>query len=119
MSFPDECLTQSVSGFRAYKELADRALAQVGDDALFEVSDEESNSLAVIMKHMAGNMRITWGKSSSWPGTPPAHDGHRSACPEDNRKPTTPRCGMSTASGRKDDHEQRRREDHLLDDEGQ
>ena len=43
--------------FRKLKQLAEAALAQVTDDELVVALDPESNSLAVIMKHMAGNLR--------------------------------------------------------------
>ena len=43
--------------FRKLKKLAEDALAQVTDDELVVPLDAESNSLAVIMKHMAGNLR--------------------------------------------------------------
>ena len=50
----------AISALRAYKKLADKAIAQVNDDELFVTLDEESNSVAVIMKHMAGNMFSRW-----------------------------------------------------------
>ena len=43
--------------FRKLKKLAEDALAQVTDDELVVALDTESNSLAVMMKHMAGNLR--------------------------------------------------------------
>ena len=43
--------------FRKLKQLAEDALAQVTDDELFVTLDPESNSLAVVMKHIAGNLR--------------------------------------------------------------
>jgi Protein of unknown function (DUF1572) len=43
--------------FRKLKKLAEDAVAQVEDDELMVSLDVESNSLAVIMKHMAGNLR--------------------------------------------------------------
>jgi Protein of unknown function (DUF1572) len=43
--------------FRKLKKLAEDALAQVTDDELVVTLDPESNSLALIMKHMAGNLR--------------------------------------------------------------
>src|ERR1700749_2622 len=46
--------------FRGMKALADKAVAQVTDEEVFRVIDLESNSIAVIMKHMAGNMRSRW-----------------------------------------------------------
>jgi Protein of unknown function (DUF1572) len=53
-------LSEIISRFRKLKSQADRALAQVRGDELFVQLDEESNSLAVIMKHIAGNMRSRW-----------------------------------------------------------
>src|ERR687896_628344 len=46
--------------FRGLKKLADGAAAQVSDEEFFRVIDAESNSIALIMKHMAGNMRSRW-----------------------------------------------------------
>src|SRR3954454_23476782 len=42
--------------FRAQKQTADKAVAQVPDALLHQPLDENTNSLAVIMKHMAGNL---------------------------------------------------------------
>ena len=50
----------SIGLFRYYKKLADRAIAQCPDEALFITLDAESNSIAIIVKHMAGNMRSRW-----------------------------------------------------------
>lgn len=50
----------AVSALKAYKKLAEKAIAQMKDDELFVTMDEESNSVAVIMKHMAGNMFSRW-----------------------------------------------------------
>jgi hypothetical protein len=63
------------SRFRRLKSEADRALAQVRDEELFVQIDEESNSLAVIMKHIAGNMRSRWVDFLSRDGEKP--DRHR------------------------------------------
>lgn len=46
--------------FHALKKQADRALAQVTDEDWFVRLDAESNSLAVIVKHVAGNLRSRW-----------------------------------------------------------
>ena len=43
--------------FRYHKSVADRALAQVADDNLFALLDGEANSIAIIIKHVAGNLR--------------------------------------------------------------
>jgi hypothetical protein len=53
-------LKDSVDLFRHYKRLAERAMAQCPDEALFSTIDAESNSIAIIVKHMAGNMRSRW-----------------------------------------------------------
>ena len=50
----------SIAALKAYKKLADKALAQMKDEEFFITLDEESNSVAVIMKHMAGNMFSRW-----------------------------------------------------------
>ncbi len=57
----EEIFIQSVRRlFHMYKELADKALEQADDDALHQQADEESNSIAVVMQHMAGNMLSRW-----------------------------------------------------------
>ncbi|MGB6484001.1 MAG: DUF1572 family protein [Candidatus Acidiferrales bacterium] len=50
----------STEMFRYYKKLAERAMEQCPDEGLFTALDAESNSIAVIVKHMAGNMRSRW-----------------------------------------------------------
>ncbi|MCC7177644.1 MAG: DUF1572 family protein [Acidobacteria bacterium] len=46
--------------FHKIKKLADKAIAQLSDEQLHVKIDEESNSVAIIMRHMAGNMRSRW-----------------------------------------------------------
>jgi hypothetical protein len=58
--FTTSYLNDSIDVFRYYKKLAERAMQQCPDDALFESLDVESNSIAIIVKHMAGNMRSRW-----------------------------------------------------------
>jgi hypothetical protein len=53
-------LEDSLELFRYYKGLAERAIEQTPEDALFRALDTESNSIAIIVKHMAGNMRSRW-----------------------------------------------------------
>ena len=57
MSVADTYLNDVRLQFRKLKTLAEDALAQISDDELVVVLDAESNSLAVIVKHMAGNLR--------------------------------------------------------------
>jgi hypothetical protein len=58
--FSTSYLADSLAIFRSYKKLAERAMAQVADEDLFYAKDEECNSIAIIVKHMAGNMRSRW-----------------------------------------------------------
>jgi len=60
LEFTTSCLKDSVDLLRFYKRLADRAMAQATDQALFATIDKESNSIAIIVKHLAGNMRSRW-----------------------------------------------------------
>lgn len=53
-------LDDSRKAMRAYKKLAEKALDQLKDEEYFITIDEESNSVAVVMKHMAGNMFSRW-----------------------------------------------------------
>jgi hypothetical protein len=53
-------LEDSLSLFRYYKKLAEDAMAQVSDTELTAALDPEMNSIAQIVKHMAGNMRSRW-----------------------------------------------------------
>lgn len=59
-SFTQHYLDDTLASFRAYKKLADKALAQLKDEEYFITLDEEANSVGVIMKHMAGNMLSRW-----------------------------------------------------------
>ena len=59
-SITQHYLDDTRASFRAYKKLADKALAQLKDEEYFITLDEESNSIAVIMKHLAGNMLSRW-----------------------------------------------------------
>lgn len=52
--------TDALRSFRNYKKLAERAVEQVSDEEFFAVIDAESNSVAVIVKHIAGNLLSRW-----------------------------------------------------------
>ncbi len=60
MSIETEYLQSAIGSFATYKDLADRAMAQVTDEQFFMSLDNESNSIAVIVKHLAGNLRSRW-----------------------------------------------------------
>jgi hypothetical protein len=53
-------LEEAFRAFRGYKRLADGALIQLTDRDFFYLPDPESNSVALIVKHMAGNLRSRW-----------------------------------------------------------
>jgi len=60
LKFTTSYIDDALAVFRQYKQLAEKAMAQVADEQLFAVLDEESNSIAIIVKHMTGNMRSRW-----------------------------------------------------------
>jgi len=64
-------LDEAVRSFRGHKRVAEGALSQLGDEELFQVIDPESNSAAIILKHMAGNMRSRWTDFLSSDGEKP------------------------------------------------
>ena len=49
-----------INAFESNKRLADRAVEQVADDKLHIPLDANTNSIAVIMRHVAGNLRSRW-----------------------------------------------------------
>ncbi len=53
-------LDESVSAFRNYKKLAEKAMDQVSDEEFFRAIDQEANSIATITKHIGGNLRSRW-----------------------------------------------------------
>jgi uncharacterized damage-inducible protein DinB len=58
--FTTSHLADAIDLFRYYKKLGERAMEQCPDERLFAALDSESNSIAIIVKHMAGNMRSRW-----------------------------------------------------------
>ncbi len=60
LKFTTSYIEDALAVFRQYKMLGERAMAQVSDAQLFASLDEESNSIAIIVKHMTGNMRSRW-----------------------------------------------------------
>jgi hypothetical protein len=68
-------LTDAIRNFRSYKKLAEEALAQTSDEDIFRQIDPDANSIAVLIKHMAGNMRSRWTTFLTSDGEKP--DRHR------------------------------------------
>jgi hypothetical protein len=60
LKYTTSYVEDSLELFRYYKKLAEGAMAQVTDDQLFTLLDDQTNSIAVVVKHMAGNMRSRW-----------------------------------------------------------
>ena len=74
LEFTTSYITDSIALFRHSKRLAEAALAQVTDEQLLTVIDAESNSLAIIAKHMAGNMRSRWTDFLTTDGEKPSRN---------------------------------------------
>ena len=72
--FTTSYLEDSLALFAYYKKLAERAMAQVTDEQLFACIDGESNCIAVIVKHMAGNMRSRWADFLTSDGEKPGRN---------------------------------------------
>lgn len=53
-------IADCASQFRKLKDMADRAVAQTDDDSFFVSLDPGGNSIATIMKHLAGNLKSRW-----------------------------------------------------------
>jgi hypothetical protein len=60
MDVAAEFLSAAINAFEANKKLADRAIEQILDEKLHIALDESTNSIAVIMKHVAGNLTSRW-----------------------------------------------------------
>ncbi len=60
INIASEFLNSAVASFRANKGLADKAIAQLQDDKLHIALDENTNSIAVIMRHVGGNLTSRW-----------------------------------------------------------
>lgn len=75
MTIADEYLRDTRKRFTDLRTQAERAIAQISDEALFFTLDAESNSIAVLVRHLAGNMRSRWRDFLTTDGEKP--DRHR------------------------------------------
>src|SRR5271170_1598391 len=57
---PGEFIDSATREFRSLKRAAERAIAQVDDERFFSTLDGETNSIAVLVKHLSGNMLSRW-----------------------------------------------------------
>ncbi len=74
LRFTTSYLEDSLTLFHHYKKLAERAMEQSSDEQLFVALDPEMNSIAVIVKHLAGNMISRWTDFLSSDGEKPNRD---------------------------------------------
>ncbi len=68
-------LADALKSLRGYKKLAEGAFEQLDEADMFRTIDAEANSIAVLVKHMAGNMRSRWTGFLTSDGEKP--DRHR------------------------------------------
>ncbi len=74
-TFTTSYIEDALALFRQYKKMAEGAMAQVTDEQLTAMLDPEMNSIALIVKHMTGNMRSRWTDFLTSDGEKP--DRHR------------------------------------------
>ena len=67
-------LEDSLALFRFYKKMGEGAMEQVSDEQLFAALDGEMNSIAIMVKHIAGNMRSRWTDFLTSDGEKPDRD---------------------------------------------
>jgi Protein of unknown function (DUF1572) len=60
LQFTTSYLEDSLAVLRQYKKMAEGAMAQASDEHLYATLHGETNSIAIIVKHMTGNMRSRW-----------------------------------------------------------
>ena len=71
LEFTTSYLKDSTEVLRYYKRLGERAMEQVPEAGLFATLDAESNSIAIIVKHIHGNMRSRWTEFLTTDGEKP------------------------------------------------
>lgn len=59
-SVSENYLNEILHSFRNYKTIAEKSFAQITDAEFFQALDAEANSVAIIVKHLAGNFRSRW-----------------------------------------------------------
>src|SRR5215471_6246165 len=67
-------LDEAFRSLRGHRRLADGAIVQLSDEQFFALPDAESNSVAIIVKHMAGNMRSRFTDFLTSDGEKPDRD---------------------------------------------
>ena len=93
LEFTTSYLKDSIDLLRYYKKLGERAIAQVPDEALTATLDAESNSIAIIVKHLTGNMHSRWTDFLTSDGEKPDRDRDAEFEAPRRRAPKFWRCG--------------------------
>lgn len=73
-SLAEHYLETCVATFNSQKKLADKAMAQLDEPGFFWVPEPESNSIAIIVKHVAGNMISRWTDFLTTDGEKPSRN---------------------------------------------
>lgn len=73
-SFITNYKSDALTSFRNYKKLAERAIEQVTDEEFFAAIDAEANSIAIVVKHIGGNLHSRWRDFLTADGEKPDRD---------------------------------------------
>ncbi|HEX8567228.1 MAG TPA: DinB family protein [Pyrinomonadaceae bacterium] len=81
-------LRDALKNFQNYKRLAEKSFEQISDEEFFRTLNDESNSIAIIAKHIAGNLRSRWTEFLTADGEKPdrSRDSEFVAFENDTRK---------------------------------
>src|ERR1044071_3452124 len=60
MNLASEFLSSAIKRFREYKSLGEKTFAQLNDEEMHRQPNEASNSIAIIVQHLHGNMLSRW-----------------------------------------------------------
>lgn len=74
MNFIENYHADALESFRNYKKMAQRAIEQVSDDEFVALIDSEANSIALIVKHIAGNLHSRWKDFLTMDGEKPTRN---------------------------------------------
>lgn len=74
LTFTRSYVADSLTLFAYYKRLAERAMEQISDEQLFKSPNSESNSIAIIVKHLSGNMCSRWTDFLTTDGEKPSRN---------------------------------------------
>ena len=80
LKFTTSYLEDAVGVFQYYKRLADGAMSQLSDEQYFVTLDPEMNSIAIIVKHMMGNMVSRWTDFLHTDGEKPTRNRDQEFC---------------------------------------